>query len=378
VVRFIHTSDWQLGMGRAFLGPEALPRFQQARIDVIAGIGRAAQDHGAQFVVVAGDVFDDNAVTPQTIARTCAVLAEVPVPVYLLPGNHDPLDGGSVYDGRRFLDAVPSNVVVVRDTTPLVVPDVPAEIVGVPWRSKRPGHDLNNAALAAAPAVGDGRVRILLGHGQADEGVAPDPDAPTLVRGAPLLTARDAGRVHYVALGDRHSTLDAGGHGLVWFSGAPEVTAFRDPDAGNVLVVEVTPDRPPHVTSVRVGRWRFDRLEVELRDEASVDALDARLAAIDEPATTVVRLVARGVVSLATHARFTAVLDRHRPGLAVLDFPARHAHLTIEPQDADVDALDLQGYARETVDELRDLAATDEVAAEALVQLFRIETEARR
>ncbi len=33
-IKFIHSSDWQLGMTRAFLSPEAASRFSQARIDV--------------------------------------------------------------------------------------------------------------------------------------------------------------------------------------------------------------------------------------------------------------------------------------------------------------------------------------------------------
>ena len=56
-IRFIHSSDWQLGMTRAFLSPEAASRFSQARIDAISALGKMAKEHGAQFIIVAGDVF---------------------------------------------------------------------------------------------------------------------------------------------------------------------------------------------------------------------------------------------------------------------------------------------------------------------------------
>lgn len=43
---FIHTSDWQLGMGRWFLGVEGDARYNQARIDVIQRIGTLARERG--------------------------------------------------------------------------------------------------------------------------------------------------------------------------------------------------------------------------------------------------------------------------------------------------------------------------------------------
>ena len=64
-MRFVHTADWQLGMTRYFLNGEAQPRYSAARRDVVAGSGAlAAEDAGAEFVVVAGDVFEDNQLRP--------------------------------------------------------------------------------------------------------------------------------------------------------------------------------------------------------------------------------------------------------------------------------------------------------------------------
>ena len=96
-VRFIHSSDWQLGMTRTFLGPEAASRFAQARIDAIGTLGALATMHRAQFIVVAGDVFESNQLSRQTLMRTLDALESVPVPIFLLPGNHDPLDGASIF-----------------------------------------------------------------------------------------------------------------------------------------------------------------------------------------------------------------------------------------------------------------------------------------
>ena len=74
MVRFLHTSDWQLGMTRHFLEGEAQHRFTQSRIDRVRTVMQVAQDQECSFVVVAGDCFETNQVHRQTIVRTLEAL----------------------------------------------------------------------------------------------------------------------------------------------------------------------------------------------------------------------------------------------------------------------------------------------------------------
>jgi Icc protein len=74
---------------RAFLSQVAAARYSQARIDAIRALGQLAAQHHAQFMVVAGDVFESNQLSAQTLSRALDALNSVPVPVFLLPGNHD-------------------------------------------------------------------------------------------------------------------------------------------------------------------------------------------------------------------------------------------------------------------------------------------------
>ena len=59
-VTFIHTSDFQLGMSRWFLSPAAQSRFDDDREEAVARLGELASETGAEFIVVAGDVFEHN------------------------------------------------------------------------------------------------------------------------------------------------------------------------------------------------------------------------------------------------------------------------------------------------------------------------------
>ena len=96
MVTLVCSADWQLGMRRRYFGPEAQHRYTQARLDVIERLGALALERDADAVLVAGDVFETNQVERQVISRAVEALARVPVPVLLLPGNHDALEPGNV------------------------------------------------------------------------------------------------------------------------------------------------------------------------------------------------------------------------------------------------------------------------------------------
>src|ERR1700729_1598073 len=89
-LRFLHTADWQLGLKLAFVAGDAgaVARFQ--RFEVARRLARLAKERAVDVVVVAGDVFDDNAVGEDSLQRARDALAAfAPIPVLLLPGNHD-------------------------------------------------------------------------------------------------------------------------------------------------------------------------------------------------------------------------------------------------------------------------------------------------
>lgn len=363
VVRFVHTADLQLGMSRRFLSPEAQARFTQARIEAVRAVGRLAAAQDCEFVVVCGDVFEANQLDRQIVARAVEALADVPVPVYLLPGNHDPVDAGSIYVSVP----MPANVVVLAEPGVVVVrPGV--ELVAAPWTSKRPLTDLLGAALRDAPPPGPGVVRIAVGHGSVDV-LSPDRDNPARI----LLDGLERAPVHYVALGDRHSTTPVGASGRVWYSGAPEATDFDEVDPGNALVVSVDAAGLPMVTPHRVGRWRFVRRGFSIDGGDDVLALAGWLADMADKAETVVRLDLSGTVSLAERARLDAVLDQARPLFAAVDVWEPDGGVVVLPDEADLSDFGLAGFARDALDELEAAGrAGDEEARDALALLYRL------
>jgi len=222
-------------MTRHFLLPEAQVRFTQDRIDAIGRIGVLAEEREVKFVVVAGDVFESNQVAIQTVMRALEALGTIPVPVFLLPANHDPLDSASVYRSPTFVGKRPENVHVIAISEPLAVPGVEGvEVAGVPWHSKRQLADAVAQVTESLEPSPSGTIRVMLAHGGIDT-LSPDPDAPDLIGLANAEAAIRDGRIHYLALGDRHSTTDLGDSGAIWYSGTHVATSSRDEDPRNVL-----------------------------------------------------------------------------------------------------------------------------------------------
>jgi len=372
VVRFVHTGDWQLGMTRHFLSAEAQARFSDARLQAVRAVGRLAAEHGAAFVLVCGDVFESNHVDRQVVVRALEALAECPVPVYLLPGNHDPLDAGSVYRSATFAAHRPACVRVLDGEGP-VEPCAGVEIHAAPWRSKRPLADLVARACegldSERPAI-----RIVAAHGAVDA-VSPARDEPALVRLAPVEAAIDAGCVHYVALGDRHSLTDVGRTGRVWYAGAPEPTAYDEARPGHVAVVDVDASAVT-VTPHEIGTWRFVRGTFTLDGADDVGALGDWLADLPGKERVVVQLRLSGTLGLRDHANLERLLDHHRDLLAALELPPQHTDLVVLPDHADFAAMDLVGFADASMTDLRAAAASGAAAApvarDALALLYRL------
>jgi DNA repair exonuclease SbcCD nuclease subunit len=376
-MRFLHTADWQLGMTRHFLNGEAQPRYSAARRDAVASLGAVAKETGAEFVVVAGDVFEHNQLAPRDVSQSLEAMRAIGVPVYLLPGNHDPLDASSVYTSALFAAERPDNVVVLdRAGTFEVRPGL--EIVAAPWRSKKPTTDLLGEVLdGVAP---DGVTRIVVGHGGMDL-FEPDRDKPALIRLATVEAALERGAVHYVALGDKHSRTRVGSTGRIWYSGSQEVTNYDhiEPDPGHVLVVDVDeqdPARAVKVDSRRVGRWKFVTLRHSVDTAREVVDVDINLDQLPDKERTVVQIALTGTLTVTDKAALDACLDKYARLFAALATWDKETDLAVMPADGEFDDLGIGGFAAAAVDELVATARTDGAQADharaALALLLRL------
>lgn len=371
MVRFLHTSDWQLGMTRHLFSEGAQERFNQARFDAIRSLGRIAAEANCQFVVVCGDAFESNQVDRKTVARALEALKEVPLPVWILPGNHDPLNEASVYSSKSFVQGRPANVNVISDAAPIQV-DHNVELVGAPWLSKRmPVNPFYEATKSLEPSVGV--TRIVLAHGIVDL-FTPKKDDPAVLTADSLERVVEDGKVSFVALGDRHSRTKIGAGDRIWYSGTPEVTDFGEGETGYVQIVELDGDRVV-ATPAPVGQWRFvekDRIDINCSED--IEALRSMLESIERKEQTVLRLNLVGSISLTQEAILQQFLSTI--GDVFASSQISDHELLVLPDDADFSGLDLSGFAEATVRQLREKMVGEgmerRTARDALALLVRL------
>ncbi len=344
-MRFIHTADWQIGMKRYFLDDDAQSRFSDARENAIRRMGQIARDMHAEFVVVAGDVFETHLLRPRTIRRALDAMAEIPVPVYLLPGNHDPLGPVSIYTSLEFIRAKPDHVQVLDHD--LVVRDG-IEIVGVPWMAKRLVEDRVAARLNELPPT-SGQFRVMVAHG-ATSGMG-SPDILGVIDLATVESAIDRGQLHYLALGDRHSTTALGSTGRVWYAGAPEPTDYDEVDAGNILVVDLNPGAI-QVTRVALGTWHFVERVLDVEHGSAETTLQRFLDELPDKAHTIVKVNFRGTIGILDQMGIEGTVQASREVFGAIE---RHVHrdqLAILPESGAMSDHHLTGYARDAFEAL--------------------------
>ena len=374
MIRILQTSDWQLGMNRQFLSEEAQERFRQARFDSIRNIGLLAKEENCNLILVCGDTFESNQVDRKTVARALEILKDFTVPMYILPGNHDPLDAASVYRSSTFIDKKPAQVNVIENADIISVADR-VELVGAPWKSKRPVNNPLEDALDHLEPAGD-IYRICLGHGAVDTFV-PDTTAAGVISITDLEKAIADHKVNFIALGDRHSMTQVGDTGCIWYSGTPESTGFRETDAGYLQIIDID-DGHLHQRAVRIGQWKFvDRERVDLNSSADIETLEQWLRGIENKDRTAVRLTLVGSLTLTASSALQHVLRDMDDVFASLEID--DDSLLIVPEDADFENLGFSGFADATVRELRNKMAEagneSVVASEALLLMIRLAKE---
>ena len=373
MIRFLHTSDWQLGMTRHFLSEEAQARYTQARFDAIRTMGRIATEKQCRFMLVCGDSFESNQVDRKTVARAIEALKEVPVPVYLLPGNHDPLNAASVYRSSTFVEKKPAHVHVIESIDPVQVGDG-FELVGAPWLSKRPsGNPLADLLHKLSPT---GSIkRICAGHGITDI-FTPDKEAENVLALSGLEAAISEGKVCFIALGDRHSLTNVGSGDRIWYSGTPESTDFREDHSGFCQIVTID-DAGITTEEIKIGHWIFIEETADLNTAEDIESLQKKLEALPNRERSIVKMHFKGSLTLSLHD----VLQTHllAAGDVFAGLETNEDDLLVVPNDTDFTDLGFSGFADATVKRLRekiDQGGTEgAMARDAFMLLLRLSRE---
>ena len=363
---FLHTADWQIGKAFGGLPKDVAAALTEARL---AAIDRLADDAGtaqARHVLVAGDVFDSQALAPKTVRQAIARMAQHRgLTWHLLPGNHDAHRPGGLWE-RMIGDDLPGNV------RPHLTP-VPVEIETGVWLLPAPltgrAASLDPSAHMDTAVTPAGALRIGFAHGSV-RGFGSDGDASVLIS----KTRAESARLDYLALGDWHGAkcIDE----RTWYAGTPEPDRFLGNDAGHALIVRIdAPGKPPVIEKVRVGQFVWLRTDLVISNLDSLSAVEAQIAkAAPRPSDVLLQLNITGRVPAALRQEILRCLRTIEAGLRHLE--ADVSGLAIKASNDDLDALGTSGDLRLVGERLTQL--TDDPAAPgALSLLFDLAAETR-
>jgi hypothetical protein len=281
-MKFLHTGDWQIGMRATHVGGVG-QRVRDERIEAGRRVVRSAVEHGADFLLVAGDTFEDNAIDRVLVQKVADLLGEFAGPVYVIPGNHDPLVPGCVWEHPAWRSH--GNLHLLDKPEPLEIPG--GVLYPCPLFEKHARRDPTDWIEAG----GSGAISVGLAHGTV-EGVPQDPPEFPIARSAAVRTGLD-----YLALGHWHSTAT---YDRMAYSGTHETTKFGERDSGNALLVEIAgPGAPPVITPVRTGRLSWLSIEEEVRNQGDVARIRERIEGITDAASTLLDLRLAGVLPTA-------------------------------------------------------------------------------
>jgi exonuclease SbcD len=339
-VKILHTSDWHVG--KVLKG---VHRIDEQRY-VLGEIVEIAREEGTDLALVAGDLFESSAPSPEAqglVWDTLLALRDAGAQVAVISGNHDygalfealsPLAGAAGVHlmgrpkapdegGRRLLETAGGEC---------------AQLACVPFLSQRfvvraaelmAQDAAQNAATyaerfrAVMNALCDGfstdSVNLVMAHGFVRGGVmgGGERDAQS-IEDYWIDASVFPPSAQYVALGHLHRTQQLPGGAPIWYCGSPIQVDFGEGgDQKHVLLVEVTAGKPAKVTQRPLTTPRrlrtVEGTSEELRAMADEAGEDLLRVIVTEPARAGLANEIRDFLPNAIDVRIQRNEDGERP-----------------------------------------------------------------
>lgn len=404
-MRFLHAADLHLGLRVTRFGADVNGRVQEARIKALEVMLDQAKERAVDFLLLAGDLFDDNHVDVATSRRAFELLEAVGRPVYVIPGNHDPLTADSVFTRPPWNTGASTWVRVLLKPEPIPLPG--GLLLPCPLVAKN-SHD-DPTRWMPSRENGDRDIRIGLAHGSLND----RENLPADDHLIDLHTA-DLKGLDYLALGHWHSpyhhadrnavvrTVYPGVHEPMRFRESPDFSIgwsaysnntradlFTDDGKGRALIVTIEKaGAAPVIEEMETGRLEWSDESYTLRDEQELSNLIDQLGHRPNQENQMLRLHLSGTLPASAMLRLDELdqtLSGGQGGIlsrfhwAELDYSRLYA----EPTDTELQDLAGDGVIRSVYERLKGEAESadpkvQEPARQSLLLLYRFAQEVRR
>lgn len=212
MIRILHGADLHLDSPFSEFSPEAAAEYRALQRQLPGKLTALCRNLRCDMLLLAGDVFDAIPY-PETVELLRQELALCPVPVFLVPGNHDPLESG-LWDGDW-----PEHVHILKEPGCVTLEEL--------------GCCIHHGGAEDLRAPKDGFLHIGLLHGDArSPGFGHWPSEREIA----------ATGLHYLALGHIHKSSMPRKAGDTWYGwpGIPMGRGFDETGKRGVFCVELS------------------------------------------------------------------------------------------------------------------------------------------
>jgi len=341
---FIHTADWQIGKPFARITDEqkrALTR--QERLLVIERIGVVAREKRAQFILVAGDVFDSSTPDKATVSAACSAMGALKIPVYVIPGNHDHGGPGSLWEQSFFQQecaALSPNLQVLLKAEPVELEN--AVLLPCPLLRRHDASDTTAWLRTQDLSCYGDKPRLVIAHGSVQDFGPGDEEEDAGSANQLDLARLPKDQLEYIALGDWHGAKAVQEtRPTAWYAGTPEPDRFPrgiGNNPGNVLVVTVDHGQTATVLPVPTARLGWHALEFHLDTDEAVARLDETLTTHFQGriGQDLLRLTLRGSLGISAWAALDLCLETWRSRLLRIRL---HSQVMTAPSEEEIERL---------------------------------------
>jgi exonuclease SbcD len=296
-VRFLLFADLHLDAPFQWAGRELARARRQALRETLKRICVVAHEQQVDAILSAGDLYENERFSADTAEFLRATFAEVDLPVYLAPGNHDWFGAGSLYRQVKWSPNV--HLFTTNRLTPVELSD------GVTlWGA---GHlaPANTGGFLDEFRVDRGGLNLALFHGSevgelAFQGSDKAPHAP-------FHTARipEAGLAH-AFVGHYHSPRDAAWH---TYPGNPDPLSFGETGDRGAVLVDVAADGGVTRTRIAVGVSEVHDVDVDLSGVTHSDQVLDRVRAATSGLGGIARVTLAGELAADVDVRVADVAN---------------------------------------------------------------------
>ncbi len=226
-LKLVHTADVHLDWPFAEGGQTGYSRGRREDIKAaFSAVIRRALMEKADLLIIAGDLYEHHHASAQTIAWLSRELHKAGLPVFIVPGNHDPYVANAWYATWEW----PENVHILHSGKPTVTLDrLSVQVHGIGFQAFRQ----EAPDLSLVPPPSQGFFNILVLHGTLDMTFGHHPYNPV------TSTQLDALGYDYYALGHFHK--EGTGYALkrAFNPGSPEPLGFDEKGEHGAFLVSM-------------------------------------------------------------------------------------------------------------------------------------------